>query len=85
MDDKTRALVERLRNGLPTWEERCEAADTIEALETRVIGLEAMLCDAQAEIERLRAALAVVTNDQEGDLDFIKFQVRRVLAGEDKE
>jgi len=62
MDDKTRALVERLRNGLPTWEERCESADTIEAqaarieeLATRIIGLEAMLCDAQAEIERLRA------------------------------
>ena len=62
MDTKTSALVERLR-GASVYEEYKailsnlgdEAADIIEDLETRVIGLEAMLCDAQAEIERLRA------------------------------
>ena len=34
-----------------------EAADEIERLRARIVGLEAMLCDAQAEVERLRAAL----------------------------
>lgn len=35
-------------------------ADEIERLRTRIVGLEAMLCDAQAEIERLRATLTTI-------------------------
>ncbi len=31
------------------------------------------------EIERLRAALQIVLNDKEGDLDFVQFQVRAAL------
>jgi len=40
MNDKTKTLVGRLRNGLPTWEERCEAADKIAS--------DAILIEAQA-------------------------------------
>jgi len=78
MDDKTRALVEGTRTHLV---DRLRGdLDMLSSSQMHALG-EA----AADEIERLRAALAVVTNDQEGDLDFVKFQVRRVLAGEDKE
>ena len=35
----------------------------ISDLETRIVGLEKMLCDAQAEIERLREALLAVDSE----------------------
>ena len=41
-----------------------EAADEIEHLETRIVGLEAMLCDAQAEVEKLRAQPAAPAHSQ---------------------
>lgn len=42
-----------------------EAADEIERLRARIVGLEAMLCDAQAEAERLLEAVDRACNSVE--------------------
>jgi hypothetical protein len=42
-----------------------------------------MLCSAIDVIKRLRGAVAIVMEDEEGDLDFVKFQIRAALADGD--
>lgn len=56
----------------------------IERLRGEVTRLDALIDRGlYAEVERLKTALQAVLDDQEGDLDFVKWQVRQVL-GNDK-
>jgi hypothetical protein len=62
---------------------RIQQAMAIEPFQPSVVDVVKLLADWRdhnAEIERLRAALQAVLDDQEGDLDFVKWKVRQALA-----
>jgi hypothetical protein len=55
-------IVERLRQCDENFELAQEAADEIETLRTRLVGVEALMVDQHDEIERLGAALQRIAN-----------------------
>ena len=53
-------------------------------LETRIVGLEALLCDAQAEVERLKDALQKIVRTDDGAADEIERLEKMVRYASDK-